>query len=306
MFAYGPYGLLVLFLGMALGVYFLWRHYRRATFKPGQVDVELEIVLQVAVLSARSRNAPASDADFILAALCNQEVAAVFEDAGFSAAEALRRFEPLATSDASAVEGDSFDPALARAIQFAGATAGLEGSSVTLFGVLHEIQHRLDTPSARLLRARVLLSFLPSHETRRSRAEESASAQHFVYVVNDRRTSMDDVTTLFRTAFGLDERLALYKMLTVHFHGYAALGPFDAPEAQRALERATSQAKALGVAALTIVREAPDTRHGATARRAVCPRSNTSRAVSSNVGAEQGTSPAARTKFRRARYGARS
>ena len=70
---------------------------------------------------------------------------------------------------------------------------------------------------------------------------------------------MEAVVQLLTSTFEQSPIQARYTMLTIHFRGFAAIGPLDPDRAADLLDRANARARELGMAGLCIRSEAPET-----------------------------------------------
>jgi ATP-dependent Clp protease adapter protein ClpS len=247
-------------LGLLVFVGLWWARGRKVSAP----DTEVQIVLALASRIATEKGwAFVDDALFVAASLSNTAVARGFERAGVNLDGLRRSIEGSSTPTADPVSTNAAlqaAPDLTISLATARRAASKRGDSVfTLADVLEAVRTQGDGEASALLRTHplgfddaVLASVVPIHPN-------PEASGHFVYIWNDPVSPMERVVRLLGSVFDQFGHAAVYTMLTVHYRGYVAMGPFEPAVVDELLARAAKTSEALETAQLKITRTPPDT-----------------------------------------------
>ncbi|WP_437992456.1 ATP-dependent Clp protease adaptor ClpS [Sorangium sp. So ce145] len=241
-------GLWLLVLATVLAILYR-RRKRRSRARPRG---DSAVVMLTAALEAIRREQPVLLPEHVvLAALCDRRVATVVASAGASAASLRRELDQQlpaprqAPTDSAALE---LSPAVKAIVDRAWSRSASWGGPSPLDLVV-ATQSAGEGCFAAALLTRACRDLDRANREPPRAPERSDPAGELVEVVfwNDDVTKMEAVQRLLVDCFGMDEVEATHFMLTVHFAGSAAAGPYRPDTAAALLARATQVARERGM-----------------------------------------------------------
>jgi ATP-dependent Clp protease adapter protein ClpS len=251
----------------AVLVFLVVRNWARLGRKKCDPAVEVVIINACASLLAHDRGATVMGArEFLLAAMANPSVAASLERAGLTRAAVREQLAAEETDEHEAgdaegereVQAIAWDPELRESFTHAAEQAlKRRETEFALTDVLTAIRDKVRGEVGLLLRN----AGVDFDDTLVATAleDDDEATQAFVYIYNDDVSPQPKVTKVLHDVFELADQDAVYTMLTVHYRGRAALGPYAKELADQLIERAAELARELSMEELVVSGEAPDT-----------------------------------------------